>query len=93
MAVVANGLPASAMPYWRDLLSPDELRAVVDYVKSFSPVFSGAAPQTIAVPPETANDAASVARGQALFTAQGCVACHGPRATAAFHSPTPKATR
>jgi len=78
MAVVANGLQASAMPYWKDLLSADELRAVVDYVKSLSPAFAGAAPQAVAVPPETPNDNASVARGQALFTAQGCVACHGP---------------
>jgi mono/diheme cytochrome c family protein len=78
MGVVSNGLQASAMPYWRDRLSPDELRAVVDYVKSLSPAFAGAAPQTINLPPETPNDAASVARGKALFTAQGCVGCHLP---------------
>src|SRR3989475_7405426 len=36
MHVVANGLAASAMPYWRDILDSVETRAVVAYVKSRS---------------------------------------------------------
>src|SRR3989454_3955447 len=36
MHVVANGLAASAMPYWRDILDSVETRAVVAYVKSMS---------------------------------------------------------
>ena len=77
---VANGLPASAMPYWRDILSADEMNAVVAYVEGLSPVFAGAAPQAITIPPRVPAEAASLARGQALFTAQGCAACHGPDA-------------
>jgi mono/diheme cytochrome c family protein len=34
--IVTNGLAASAMPYWRDVLSEDEIRAVVQTVKSFA---------------------------------------------------------
>src|SRR5437870_8992847 len=36
MHVVANGLAASAMPYWRDILDSVETRAVVAYVKSMT---------------------------------------------------------
>jgi len=38
--VVADGLPASSMPSWRDLLSDDEIRAVVDHIKSLSTAFA-----------------------------------------------------
>src|SRR3989442_1653548 len=78
MHVVANGLPASAMPYWRDILDSVETRAVVAYVKSMSRGFERPAPAPLAVPPRAAPTAASIARGRALFTAQGCIACHGP---------------
>ncbi|MGH7753909.1 MAG: c-type cytochrome, partial [Gemmatimonadales bacterium] len=49
--VVTDGLQASAMPYFRDLLTPVEIRAVVSYVKGLSLVFSGPAPAAIPVPP------------------------------------------
>src|SRR5256712_3454925 len=78
MHVVANGLPASAMPYWRDILDSVETRAVVAYVRSMSRGFERRAPAPLAVPPRAAPTAASIARGRALFTAKGCVACHGP---------------
>jgi mono/diheme cytochrome c family protein len=39
--VVSDGLQASAMPYFRDLLTPAEIRAVVAYVKGLSRVFAG----------------------------------------------------
>lgn len=37
---VRDGLPASAMPYFAGLLDEEELRAVVEQVKSFSTAFS-----------------------------------------------------
>jgi hypothetical protein len=43
LRTVRDGLPASAMPYFAGLLSPEELNAVVQEVKSFSK-----APRTIA---------------------------------------------
>lgn len=76
--IVANGLPASAMPYFRDLLSDSEMDAVVAQVKQFSKAFSGASPQEIVVPPRPATTAGSVERGRALYIAQDCVGCHGP---------------
>jgi mono/diheme cytochrome c family protein len=76
--IVASGLPASAMPYFRDLLNESEIDAVVAQVKQFSKAFSGASPQGIVVPPRPATTAARVERGRALYIAQDCVGCHGP---------------
>src|SRR5881397_507429 len=44
---VVEGLNASAMPYWKDLLNDQEVDAVIQYVKNFSPnTFGGAASQS-----------------------------------------------
>jgi mono/diheme cytochrome c family protein len=75
--VVSNGLEASAMPYWRDILSDEKIREVVAYIKSFSPVFNNGSPTEIAIPPRVTPDADSVARGKNLFTSQACNTCHG----------------
>jgi mono/diheme cytochrome c family protein len=76
--IVANGLPASAMPYFRDLLSDSEIDAVVAQIKQFSKAFSGASPKAIVIPPRPATTAAGVERGRALFIAKDCGGCHGP---------------
>jgi mono/diheme cytochrome c family protein len=75
--VVANGLQASAMPYFRDVLSVEEIGEIVRYVKTLSPVFAGAAPQPIRIPPQVSPDARSVARGRELYADLGCDRCHG----------------
>jgi mono/diheme cytochrome c family protein len=75
--VVTDGLQASAMPYFRDLLTPDEIRAVVGYVQGLSAAFSAPAPSPIPVPPRVPPDAASLVRGRDLYAAVGCVSCHG----------------
>ena len=75
--VVANGLQASAMPYWKGILSDADIRDVVAYVKSFSPVFNQASSQAIPIPPRGQPDAGSIARGKTLFAAQACNSCHG----------------
>src|SRR5512132_2009981 len=41
--VISDGLPGSAMPYFRDLLSQDEIRQVVAYIKNMSGAFAGVA--------------------------------------------------
>jgi mono/diheme cytochrome c family protein len=77
VGTVTNGLPASAMPNFRDLLSDSEIRAVVAYVKQFSTVFNGASAQPIVVPPRPPKAAAGIERGRALYIAQDCIGCHG----------------
>ena len=75
--VVTNGLPGSAMPYFRDLLSEIEIRAVVTQVEQFSVAFREAPPQTISIPPRPSATATRLDRGRALYGTQGCVGCHG----------------
>src|SRR5439155_20975683 len=76
LRTVRDGLPGGSMPYFRDLLKEDELRAVVAQVKSFSGAFAGAAPAPLPLPAHAPADAASLARGKALYT-EGCAICHG----------------
>ena len=75
--VVTNGLTASAMPYWGDLLTAGEVRAVVDHVKSLSPMFDHPVAARLSIPARPKSGAESIARGKTLFLTQGCVACHG----------------
>jgi mono/diheme cytochrome c family protein len=79
--VVADGLPASAMPYFKDLLNDTEIRAVVAQVKGFSSVFLEIDPQPIPVPTRRPTSPAQIARGRALYVSQGCLGCHGADGT------------
>ena len=76
--VVTDGLQASAMPYFHDLLTPPEIRAVVGYVKELSGAFSGRPQMAVPVAPRVPPDALSLARGRDLYVAVGCGSCHGP---------------
>lgn len=77
--VVTNGLTASAMPYWRDLLTEQEIREVVAHIKTLSPVFQKTPPQPLQISPQVPGDAASLERGKAYFVGAGCSVCHGPQ--------------
>jgi cytochrome c oxidase cbb3-type subunit 2 len=74
---VRDGLTASAMPAWGDLLNNEEIRAVVAHIKTLSPIFQTQPPQRVAIPPRVAPDSASLARGRVQFLGQ-CANCHGP---------------
>jgi mono/diheme cytochrome c family protein len=75
--IVADGLPASSMPYWRDVLGEGEIRAVVDYIKSLSSVFGKSPATNIVIPPRVAPTTASIARGRKAYEDRGCAGCHG----------------
>ncbi len=81
LRTVTDGLPASAMPYWRDLLSPEEIRAVVTYMRAFSPTVAAAVPVSLAVPVREPVTAKSMANGERLFLQTGCSGCHAANAT------------
>ncbi len=91
--VVADGIPNSAMPGWKDRLKPDDLRAVVEYVVSLAtateapppanPMPPGVGPATL----PSFNGPADAERGHAAFfdaTRDNCGNCHamGGRGTA-----------
>ncbi len=81
---VREGLPGTEMPRWKDVLSVNDIKAVVQYVKAFSPYFedpkSRPKPKDIVQIPEDRpfeRSAASIAAGQKIYIDQDCVKCHG----------------
>lgn len=81
---VREGLPGTEMPRWKNVLAEHDIKAVVQYVKSFSPMFddpkSRPKPKDIIqVPAERPfpPSAATIAAGQKIYIDQDCVKCHG----------------
>ncbi len=74
---VRQGLYASAMPAWQKILPDDDIRAVVSYVKGFSPRF--ASDQPVPVQPGTAMPSSpqSVLKGSSVYDKLQCAKCHG----------------
>jgi cytochrome c oxidase cbb3-type subunit 2 len=77
IASVTNGLPGSSMPAWQGLLSDAQIRAVVDYIKTFSPRFTDTQPQIVTVGTDVPATPDSVTRGAAVYEKLRCGACHG----------------
>ena len=75
---VSKGLAGSGMPAFEAILSEQERRDVVDYIKQFSPRFApGSDPSSTSVsapPPETEQ---RIARGASIYVDSGCPSCHG----------------
>ncbi len=77
-ATIAKGLPASAMPYWGDVLSELEIGALVELVAGFSGLQLSSAEMAIDHQDQVRSSPESIARGADLFQSAGCAACHGP---------------
>ena len=81
---VREGVPGTEMPRWKDVLSEYDIKAVVQYIKTFSPWFedpySLPQPEDILEIPEDRPfepSPASIATGRQLFIEQECDTCHG----------------
>ena len=74
---VTQGIRWTGMVGRPDLAEVDR-RAVVQYLKTFSPRFAAEQPTPpLAVPPRPVSEPALVAEGHRLYQELGCVACHG----------------
>ena len=79
---VTEGIPGTSMFAFGDLLSGDQVGALVAHVKSLSPALAGASPASedqllsIAAPPEPS--AQLVAIGRQTYADFRCAQCHGP---------------
>lgn len=73
---ISRGASGTGMPPWAYLLPAEDRWALVDYVKTFSPRFNGAAARTMAAipPPPSSEDAA---RGKLVYQQMQCAKCHG----------------
>jgi mono/diheme cytochrome c family protein len=74
---ITEGMHGTSMPSWKTFLSPDDVRALVTQVKSFSPRFAAEQAQPITIgeePPDTSENAKA---GFAVYEKLRCAACHG----------------
>lgn len=74
---IRNGLHGTAMPDWDPFIRSDSLRAVVEYVKSFSPRFKTEKPKVVRVGATVPSNSSSTATGKRIFEKMQCAACHG----------------
>lgn len=75
-----RGVAGTSMPSW-DRLSEQELTDVINYVKSFSDIFTyeDAIEPPIAIASAPKSTEASVQAGKQVYIEMECEKCHGPR--------------
>ncbi len=76
LRTVSRGLKASAMPYFSDVMTPDDLVEVVRYVKKFYAPPDNRAVSALTIPKRLAATAASIENGRSLYRSLGCASCH-----------------
>jgi len=75
--VITEGMPGSSMPSWRHLPKGDR-RALVAYLKTFSPRFRTEPPgQAIDVGRNVPATEESIEKGRKLYQLMECFTCHG----------------
>ena len=77
MRTIKKGLHGTAMPDWDPFIGGDSLKAVIDYVKSFSPRFASEKPKPVKIGSTVPSSRASIADGKRVFQKLECAACHG----------------
>jgi cytochrome c oxidase cbb3-type subunit 2 len=74
---IARGVPGTGMVP-QDHLSDEEMRAVIELIKSLSPRFAAGPPPTpLPIPPEPARSGDTIARGRKVYEKAECQECHG----------------
>ena len=75
---VSKGLAGSGMPAFEAILSEQERRDVVAYIKQFSQRFASGSepsPTSVSAPPQMTQQ--RIAQGASLYVDSGCPSCHG----------------
>lgn len=75
--IIKHGAAGTAMPAWEPFLRGDSLKAVIAYVKSFSPRFEHEQPKPIRMSPVIPGTPASIAAGKRIYERLQCAKCHG----------------
>jgi mono/diheme cytochrome c family protein len=77
---ISRGIPGTPMPSWKDVLSEQEIRAVVPILRGFAPPELAAAPKptdALAIPAPPVETPSAVQRGRNTFLVMQCWSCHG----------------
>jgi mono/diheme cytochrome c family protein len=77
MSTVKNGLHGTAMPDWAPFIAGDSLKAVVNYVKTFSARFQNEQPHPVHISSQIPSSASSMAAGKKVYAKLQCADCHG----------------
>ncbi|MFN2565802.1 MAG: c-type cytochrome [Gemmatimonadaceae bacterium] len=75
--VIDEGMPATAMPDWEDLLSERDRDDLVAYIKSFSRDFANAQARPVQLGNAPGSSDAAIADGRATYQKLECFKCHG----------------
>ena len=83
MRSISEGIPGTAMPAWKNLLSVSQRRALVQYLKIFAPeAFAASAAASVTplrLPPAPTSTPDGIERGRAIYDRLQCWQCHGRR--------------
>ncbi len=75
---IEKGIPGTVMPAWGEILGPEAIHSLVQYLKTFSDRFGQEIPDSkITIEPEPPFDRLSVQQGKILFRQMRCGHCHG----------------
>lgn len=75
---ISDGVFGTAMPSWETLLSEQERRQVIGYIRTFSDKWEKeGSGKPIAASKEPASTEESIAKGKELFKKNKCFLCHG----------------
>src|ERR1051326_660458 len=81
LKTLRNGLHGTAMPDWKYFLGEDSLKAVVAYIKSFSPRFGSEQPSLIKLRAPIPTSTSSIGSGKKIYDKLQCSTCHGTDGT------------
>ena len=74
---ISEGLHGTSMPAWKPFMQPEQVRAVINHVKTFSPRFASEQPRPITMGLEPPTTPENLEAGQRAYDKLKCAACHG----------------
>lgn len=77
LRVLEKGVPGTAMPAWKGILTRQERSDVVAYLKLFSEDFETPAPPALEIPSPPESLSAFAPEGKMVYMLMECWACHG----------------
>ena len=77
--IIAEGMPGTGMPAWKNVLSPAEIGELADYLRLFFSEPDDDPPEREPIGPPLEASKSLISRGAELFRKLECFRCHGKR--------------